>query len=51
MTLNEIHYKTATSTFLSAVCFALKSSHMQNMFLSIESTGRYTHRKQVKVVY
>jgi hypothetical protein len=47
MTLNDI----ATSTFLSVVCLALKSSHTQNMPLRIESTGRYINNRQVEVVY
>ena len=50
MTLNEIHYNLATSTFLKVVCLVLKSPHTQNMLLRIESTGRCTHQKQVKVV-
>jgi hypothetical protein len=51
MTLNEIHYNPATSTYLSVVCLVLKNPHTQNMLLHIESTGRYTHYKQVKVVH
>jgi hypothetical protein len=51
MTLNEIHYNPPTSTFLSVVCLAMKSSHTQNTLLRIKATGRYTHYKQVKVVY
>jgi hypothetical protein len=43
VTLNEIYYNPATSTFLSVVGLALKCSHTQNMLLCIdESTGRYT---------
>jgi hypothetical protein len=51
MTLNEIRYNPATSNVLSVVGLVLKSSHTQNMLLQIESTGRYSHHKQVKVVY
>jgi hypothetical protein len=51
MTLKRIYYNPVTSTFLSAVYIALKSSHKQNMLLRIESTDRYTHHKQVKVEY
>jgi hypothetical protein len=51
MTLNKIHYNPATLTFLSLVCLDLKSPHTQNMLLRIQSTRRYTHHKQVKVVY
>jgi hypothetical protein len=51
MTLNEIRFNPATSTFLSVVGVALKSFHTQNMLLRIELTGRYTHHKQVKVVH
>jgi hypothetical protein len=48
MTSNDIRYNPATSTFLSVVCLAFKSSHMQNMLLRIESTGIYIHHKQLK---
>jgi hypothetical protein len=43
MNLKEIRYKPATSTFLSVVGLALKSSHTQNMLLHIElkATGTY----------
>ena len=51
MTLNEIRYNPAASTFLLVVGLALKSPHTHSMFLRIESTGRYTHHKQVIVVY
>jgi hypothetical protein len=51
MILNEIHYNPAPSTFLTVVALALKSSHMQNMLLRIESTGGCTHDKQMEVVY
>jgi hypothetical protein len=51
MTLNEIHCNPATSTFLSVVCLVLKSLHTRNSLLPIESTGRHTHHKQVKMVY
>jgi hypothetical protein len=51
VTLNEIRYNHATSTFLSVVSLILKSRHPQNMFLRIESSGRYAHHRQVKVVY
>jgi hypothetical protein len=40
MTLNEIHCNHVASTYLSIVCFILKTSYTQNTFLSIESTGR-----------
>jgi hypothetical protein len=49
MALNENHCNPATSTYLSEVCLVLKSPHTQNMLLRIESSGRYTHLKQVKV--
>jgi hypothetical protein len=42
MTLNEIRYNPATSTFLSVFDIALRSSHTQNMLLCITSTERYT---------
>jgi hypothetical protein len=32
-------------------CLVLKSPHTQNMLLGIELSGRYTHHKQVKVLY
>jgi hypothetical protein len=51
MTINEIRDNPATLTFLSVVGLALKSFHTHNTLLHIESTGSYTHRKQVKVVY
>jgi hypothetical protein len=50
MTLNKIRYNHETSTYLLEVCFVLKIPHTQNMFLNIESTGGYTHHKQVKGV-
>ena len=50
MTLNEIRYNPATSTFWLVVGLALKSPHMHSMLLRIESTGIYTHHKQVIVV-
>jgi hypothetical protein len=50
MILNEIHYNLATSTYLQVICLVLKSPHTQNMLLRIESTGRRTYHKQVKVV-
>jgi hypothetical protein len=46
MTLNEIHYNPATSTFLSVLGLAFKSSHNQNMLLLIKSTGSYINNKQ-----
>jgi hypothetical protein len=49
MTLNQSHYNPGTSTFLSVVALSLKISHTQSMLLRIESTGRYTHHKKVKV--
>ena len=51
MTLNENRYNPAASTFLLVVGLALKSPHMHSMLWRIESTGRYTHHKQVIVVY
>jgi hypothetical protein len=48
MTLNEICYNPATSTFLSVVFLASKSSHTQNMLLCIESAGRYTRQWQIR---
>jgi hypothetical protein len=51
MTVNEILYNPATSTFLSVVHLALKRPHTQKLLLRIELTGIYTHHKQVKVVY
>jgi hypothetical protein len=51
---NEIHYNPATSTFTTfLVCLVLKSLHTdtQNMLLRIESSGRYTHHKQAKVIH
>jgi hypothetical protein len=51
MTLNGIRYTSATSTFLTVVGLALKSSDTQPMLLCIDSTGRYTHHNQVKVVH
>jgi hypothetical protein len=51
MTLNEIRYSPATSTFLLVVGLNLKSSHAQNMLLRIELTGRHIHHKKVEVVY
>jgi hypothetical protein len=51
MTANEIHYNLATSTYLSIVCLVWKSPYTQNMPLRIKFTVRYTHHKQVKVVY
>jgi hypothetical protein len=50
MVLNEINHNIATSTYLKVVCLVLKSPHTQNMLLRIESTGRHTHQKKVKVV-
>jgi hypothetical protein len=53
MILNEmhsLHCNPATSTFLSEVGLVWKS-RTQNRLLHIESTRRYTHHKQVKVVY
>jgi hypothetical protein len=44
MALNEIRYNPAT------VFLVLKSIHTQSMLFRIESTRRYTHHKQVKVV-
>jgi hypothetical protein len=51
MTLNEIRHNLGTLASLSVACLDLKNDHTQNMLLRIESTGRYTHNKQVKVVY
>jgi hypothetical protein len=51
MTMNDIHYNPATTTYLSVVCFVLKSPHTQNMRMRIESTGRYTHYKHIRMVY
>jgi hypothetical protein len=53
MSLNEIRYIPATSSFFLKVGFALKSFHTPRMLLRIKSTGRcmYKHRKQVKVLY
>jgi hypothetical protein len=53
MTLNDILYNPATSTFLLEVDLALTKSHMHDMILRFESAGRYTHmyHKQVKAVY
>ena len=51
MTLNEIRYNPAASTFLLVVGLALKSPHTHSMLLRIESTGIYTHHKQATVVY
>jgi hypothetical protein len=33
MTVNEIHYNPAKSTYLSVVCLVLKNPHMQTMLL------------------
>jgi hypothetical protein len=41
MTLSEICYNPVTSTFLSVVGLAWKSSHTQHMLLRVKSTGRY----------
>ena len=51
ITLNDIRYNPATSTLWLVVGLALKSPHTHSMLLRIESTGRYTHHKQVIVVY
>jgi putative heme iron utilization protein len=51
VTLNETCDNPTTSTFLSVVGRALKSAYTQNKLLRIESTGRYTHHKPMKVVY
>ena len=51
MTLNEIRYNPAASTFLLVVGLALKSPHTHSMLLRIESSGRYTHHKHVIMVY
>jgi hypothetical protein len=51
MTLNEICYNPAISTFLSIVDIAFKHYLTHNMPLHNELTGRYTHHKQMKVVY
>ena len=51
MTLNEIRYNPAASTFLLVVGLALKSPYMHGMLLRIESTGKHTHHKQVLVVH
>ena len=50
MTLNDIHYNLAASTYVYVACLVLKRPHTQNMLLRIESIGRYTHHMQVKVV-
>jgi hypothetical protein len=49
MTLKEIRYNPATSTFLLVVGLASKSFHTENILFHIESTGGYTcrHNKQV----
>ena len=51
MTLNEIRYNPAASTFLLVVRLALKSPHTHSMLLRIESTGIYTHHKHVTLTY
>ena len=51
MTLNEIRYNPATSTFWLVVGLALKSPHTHGMSSRMESTERHTHHKQVKVVH
>ena len=51
MTLSEIHYNPATSTFWLVVGLALKSPHTHDMLLRIESTERHTHHKQMIVVH
>jgi hypothetical protein len=51
MTLSEIQYNLATSTYFSAACLVLTSPNTHKMLLHVESTGRYTHYKQVKVAY
>jgi hypothetical protein len=51
ITLNKIHYNTATSIFFSVAGLVLKHPYTQNMLLAIESAGRNKHRKQVKIVY
>jgi hypothetical protein len=51
MMASKIHYNPAALTFLTVICLVLKSQHMQNMLLRIESTGRCKHHKQVKVEY
>jgi hypothetical protein len=50
MTLNEIHYIHPTSYHLSVVCLVLRSHHTQCMLLRIDSSGKYTHHNQMKVV-
>ena len=50
MTLNEIRYILASSTFWLVVGLDLKKNHhTPDMSLRIESTGIVTHRKQVRV--
>jgi hypothetical protein len=53
MTLNEIRYTLQHQFFVSSwLRFQpLKNSHAQHMLLLVESPGKYTHSKQVKVVY
>ena len=51
MTLNEIRYNPASSTFWLVVGLALKNQHTHGMPLRIESTERHTHHKQVIVVH
>jgi hypothetical protein len=53
MTLNEIYYNPAISTFLSVVGLAVKISQTHNMLLLIKLNGKYihVHHKQMKVVY
>ena len=52
MTLNEIRYNPASSTFWLVVGLALKKNHhTHDMPLRIESTERHTPHKQVIVVH
>ena len=51
MTLNEICYNPAISTFWLVVDLALKNHHTHGMPLRIESTERHTHHKQAIVVH
>ena len=51
VTLNEIRYNPATSTFLLVVGLALNNPHTHIMLWRIESTERHTHHKQAIVVH
>ena len=51
MTLNDICYNPATSSFWLVIGLALKHQHTHDMPLRIESTERHTHQKQAIVVH